>query len=228
MSAIGHAFTFFLAVFILPILRAVPFLRPAAESVAEWLSGGKKRKSNLSGHQASLEDFYAAQAESYDATRGVLLKGREEMLERALAQILEKRDMDSSERRTIWIDIGGGTGMNIESMGTALAKLRPGVGLFDVFERIYLLDLTPSLCEVARKRFAKLGWDVDVVEGDAGTWRPEGWVDSGRAGLVTMSYSRELLFGFLRRIAKNGVEHRNDEDHKTTSSSHFSSLFWFL
>jgi betaine lipid synthase len=191
-SAVGHFLTFLLAAIVLPLLRAVPFLRGLADGLASFLgvppqSSGK----SLNSHQADLEEFYCVQAESYDATRGVLLKGREQMLETAARALLEKRDAEGGERRVTWIDIGGGTGYNIETMSAVLSKLRPGLGLFDVFDRVTLLDLTPSLCSVARKRFAKLGWDVDVVEGDAGSWRPDAWSE-GQAGLVTFSYSREF------------------------------------
>lgn len=184
-GAAGHVLTFLGAVILLPILRALG-LRTAADSLAALLGHAPKR--GLKGHQAALEEFYSAQAASYDATRGVLLKGREEMLERAMALILEKRE--SGERLTTWLDIGGGTGYNIEAANAILGKLKPGLALKDVFEKVYLVDLSPSLLGVARKRFEALKMQVEVVEADAGTYRPENWTE-GRAGLVTFSYSRE-------------------------------------
>ncbi|KAI9029167.1 S-adenosyl-L-methionine-dependent methyltransferase [Hyaloraphidium curvatum] len=186
---LGHALTFVLAVLVLPLLRAVG-LRSLAESLSARFAPQRK---GLKGHQAALEEFYAAQAGSYDATRGVLLKGREEMLERAVAAVLHRRDSGEG-RTTTWIDLGGGTGYNVEAMAAALERVRPGLHLADVFEKVYLVDLTPSLCDVARERFAKLGWDnVEVVCGDATVWRPDGWDGQGRAGLVTFSYSLSMM-----------------------------------
>lgn len=83
------------------------------------------------------------------------------------------------------------------------------------FEHVFLVDLSPSLLEVARKRFARLGWkNVTVVCQDARTFRlpaeyrpaslspyddfsidldPSGHV--GKAELVTMSYSLSMIPG---------------------------------
>ena len=83
------------------------------------------------------------------------------------------------------------------------------------FSSIYLVDLSPSLCEVARKRFERLGWDVQVVCQDARSFRLEEHVKSlngpkatvagiarySRSGigiayqadLITMSYSLSMI-----------------------------------
>lgn len=79
---------------------------------------GKKstgRGSTPNTQQDALESFYKGQATIYDATRGHLLKGREEMLALAAAQLqlrAEKRPNGRSiiESRPVWVDIGGGTG----------------------------------------------------------------------------------------------------------------------
>ena len=105
------------------------------------------------------------------------------------------------KRRPIWVDIGGGTGYNIEAMHAYL-----DVPTF--FAKVYLVDLSPSLLEIARKRFDRLGWDVEIVCQDARTFRLENhemakatnassWHDydplrSG-ADLVTMSYSLSMI-----------------------------------
>lgn len=66
--------------------------------------------------QDSLESFYKGQAAIYDATRGQLLRGREEMLALAAAQlklrVQKKKEAESTEGR-VWVDIGGGTGLVI-------------------------------------------------------------------------------------------------------------------
>lgn len=89
----------------------------------------------------------------------------------------------------------------------------------EFFSSVYLVDFSPSLCQVARKRFARLGWtNVKVVCEDVrkfrlddyedglsspastptrpftsyfGTQRP----DHGGADLVTMSYSLSMIVG---------------------------------
>lgn len=66
-----------------------------------------------------LADFYAGQADVYDTTRTHLLEGRETMLQ-LLAAHLKAQPVPSSiggmTKPKIWVDIGGGTGWNIEKM----------------------------------------------------------------------------------------------------------------
>lgn len=82
------------------------------------------------------------------------------------------------------------------------------------FSSVYLVDLSPSLCEVARKRFARLGWDVKVLCQDARSFRLEDQLDDcsnskameasversfvdadtrKTADLITMSYSLSMI-----------------------------------
>lgn len=103
--------------------------------------------------------------------------------------------------------IGGGTGYNIEAMQAYL-----DVPVF--FSSVYLVDLSPSLCEVARKRFARLGWKVKVVCQDARNFRLEDHLEDDsnhnatevsqksslvdadkriKADLITMSYSLSMI-----------------------------------
>ena len=112
------------------------------------------------------------------------------------------------KRKPIWVDIGGGTGYNIEAM-------QSHVDVQTFFEKIYLVDLSPSLLEVAKKRFDRLGWDIEIVCQDARTFRLDAYStangdrknlstqseiyasDSGSskagADLVTMSYSLSMI-----------------------------------
>ncbi|KAK7754949.1 hypothetical protein SLS62_003033 [Diatrype stigma] len=160
--------------------------------------------------QDALESFYKGQADAYDATRKTLLKGREDMLALAAAQVLyrvQRGDQPSHSKRRIWIDIGGGTGWNIEAMSQY-------IDVPQFFDRVYLVDFSPSLCEVARKRFARLGWkNVKVICQDARMFRLEdhepasqarrsldfGYFASdnrpeyGGADLITMSYSLSMM-----------------------------------
>ena len=62
-----------------------------------------------------LDGFYQGQADVYDSTRSHLLKGRETMLQ-LMASHLKAQPTPLGSRPKIWVDIGGGTGWNIEKM----------------------------------------------------------------------------------------------------------------
>ncbi|KAA8575153.1 hypothetical protein EYC84_004358 [Monilinia fructicola] len=169
------------------------------------------------GQQDALESFYKAQAGVYDATRKRLLRGREDMLALAAAQLLNKaRGERTHGPKRVWVDIGGGTGWNIEAMSEY-------VSVPEFFSRVYLVDLSPSLCEVARRRFKRLGWkNVKVVCQDARTFRLEDHEDvgvgavgfsrspdthysrgadaTGGADLITLSYSLSMIPDFYSVI----------------------------
>ncbi|KAI0384045.1 hypothetical protein F5Y04DRAFT_248815 [Hypomontagnella monticulosa] len=159
--------------------------------------------------QDALESFYKKQAGAYDATRKALLKGREDMLALAAAQLSHRATTSDEKKRRIWVDVGGGTGWNIEAMSRF-------VDVPQFFDSVYLVDFSPSLCEVARKRFERLGWkNVKVICQDARKFRLEdyepasqgrrasgspnrGYFAQGRpkhggADLITMSYSLSMI-----------------------------------
>ena len=87
---------------------------------------------------------------------------------------------------------------NIEAMAAFLP-------VQSFFSHIYLVDLSPSLCDVARQRFQRLGWkNVSVVCQDVRTFRlpeadnvdPRAKVSAGDgADVVTMSYSLSMIPG---------------------------------
>ncbi|CAK9435504.1 uncharacterized protein LODBEIA_P02310 [Lodderomyces beijingensis] len=140
-------------------------------------------KNNKNNQQQNLELFYKNQAHIYDTTRAVLLKGRQECLQLAIAHLQKKSDL-------VWIDIGGGTGSNIEFMDriSSIAKN---------FKAVYLVDLSPSLCEVARNRFASHNWDnVHVLVADACDFD----IDYKTADLITFSYSLSMIPTFNAAI----------------------------
>lgn len=98
------------------------------------------------------------------------------------------------DKRFAWIDVGGGTGENIERMNEYFPIAN--------FDRVYLVDITPSLCEIARKRFAALGWsNVTVLCTDASTFAvpAEDGADLDIA-LITMSYSLTMIETFYPLI----------------------------
>ena len=97
-------------------------------------------------HAARMESFYSGQAEAYDDFRKRLLKGRQEMY--SAVQIPEGGT---------WLDMGGGTGANLEYLADRIGKLN----------KVYVLDLSHSLLEVAKKRIASRGWsNVETIEAD--------------------------------------------------------------
>lgn len=66
------------------------------------------------------------------------------------------------------------------------------------FKHVYLVDLSPSLCEVARARFQRLGWNnVTVLCQDARSFSLPEKDNAASAGadLITMSYSLSMIPG---------------------------------
>lgn len=120
-------------------------------------------------HAERLESFYSAQAAGYDDFRRRLLQGREELF----------RMLPAPERGS-WLDMGGGTGGNLEFLGDRLARLA----------HVSVVDLAPSLLTVARRRIAERGWtNVEAVEADVTTLAPS----RGPADVVTFSYSLTMI-----------------------------------
>ncbi|KAG0164304.1 hypothetical protein DFQ28_010522 [Apophysomyces sp. BC1034] len=111
------------------------------------------------------------------------------MLKVCAAQLKEQL-ANQTHKKPIWIDLGGGTGWNIECMHESFP--------IDKFEQVILVDLTPSLCKVARERFEKMGWkNVTVICQDAASFKVPGQDNiDGRASLVTMSYSLSMMDHF--------------------------------
>ncbi|CAG8803875.1 3515_t:CDS:2, partial [Gigaspora rosea] len=131
-----------------------------------------------------LDSFYEDQAEVYDATRGRLLRGRLTMLKLTADQI--RKQIINTSRKPIWVDIGGGTGWNIEKMNEFFP--------IEQFEKVYLVDLCTPLCKIAESRFNAKGWNnVYVVCDDAASFKlPKMEDDIGKIDLVTMSYSSDF------------------------------------
>jgi S-adenosylmethionine-diacylgycerolhomoserine-N-methlytransferase len=120
-------------------------------------------------HAARLESFYSGQAGAYDDFRRRLLRGRQELW-----------DAVELPRDGVWVDMGGGTGANLEYFGDRISQLR----------RIYVVDLSRSLLNVAQQRMRDRGWENAVaVEADATRFRPT----EGVADVVTFSYSLTMI-----------------------------------
>jgi S-adenosylmethionine-diacylgycerolhomoserine-N-methlytransferase len=120
-------------------------------------------------HAARMESFYSGQAEAYDDFRKRLLKGRQELWNQI-----------QLPPGGTWIDMGGGTGANLDYFGDRISQLG----------KIYVLDLSHSLLNVAKKRAAAKGWtNVETIEADATTFQPP----TGPVDVVTFSYSLTMI-----------------------------------
>lgn len=119
-------------------------------------------------HQQRLESFYQGQASGYDQFRERLLHGREELYR----SIPVPRD-------GVWVDLGGGTGSNLEFISDRIEQLK----------QVYVVDLSPSLLKVASERIEQRGWkSTKAIEADATTFQPEQLAD-----VVTFSYSLTMI-----------------------------------
>ncbi|KAL9647003.1 hypothetical protein ABK040_013857 [Willaertia magna] len=135
-------------------------------------------------HKERLDSFYnTVSSLYYDKFRQRLLHGRERMLELAL-----EKAQKTTSNKLVWVDLGSGTGNNIEFM----QRYCQDGDLRKNFSKIYLVDLSSNLCNVARERVRNLKLEdlVEVVEHDATTYSlPE----KARADLVTFSYSLTMI-----------------------------------
>jgi hypothetical protein len=57
------------------------------------------------GQRDALESFYSSQADAYDVTRARLLKGREDMLSLAAAQLKFRERREDMPKHRIWVDV---------------------------------------------------------------------------------------------------------------------------
>jgi S-adenosylmethionine-diacylgycerolhomoserine-N-methlytransferase len=120
-------------------------------------------------HAARMEAFYGGQADGYDRFRRRLLSGRRELY----ASI-------PVPQGGVWVDMGAGTGANLEAIGQSIGTLR----------RCYVVDLSASMLSVARRRVLQHGWtNVETVQADVTQFTPA----AGEADVVTFSYSLTMV-----------------------------------
>jgi len=113
-----------------------------------------------------LQAFYAPQASRYDDFRARLLHGRSELVDRLI-----------TPQGGVVVELGGGTGSNIERFGRRMQQLR----------RYTLVDLCPALLEQAGPR-ARVHRNVELVEGDVTRYQPAEAVDC-----VFFSYALTMI-----------------------------------
>jgi S-adenosylmethionine-diacylgycerolhomoserine-N-methlytransferase len=121
-----------------------------------------------------LQAFYAPQASRYDDFRARLLHGRSDLVDR----------LDPPQNGTV-VELGGGTGSNIDRFGSRIQGLRCYT----------LVDLCPALLEQARPR-ARRYQNVELVEGDVTRFRPAQLVDC-----VFFSYALTMIDDWRAALA---------------------------
>lgn len=79
------------------------------------------------------------------------------------------------------------------------------VNVPEFFSSVYLVDFSPSLCEVARKRFQRLGWtNVKVICEDARKFRLEDHENDLPGGSITPLQTPTLSY-FSQKRPEHGV-----------------------
>ena len=135
------------------------------------------------GAAASLDAFYAPQADDYDRFRERLLHGRADLIERL-----------SPRGGEYWAELGGGTARNLEFLGARRERL----------DRIDVVDLCTPLLAQARIRCRH--WpNVHIEHADARHYRPARALDG-----LWFSYALSMMERFdevilnARRILRPG------------------------
>lgn len=152
-------------------MRQLEALRDDIGILRQMLRGMPRAAS----HAQNLQAFYAAQAGGYDRFRERLLRGRAELIGGLLQRLPQNAHV---------VELGGGTGRNLEFFATALDD----IAAFD------LVDLCPALLDQARVRFAGR-LQVRVIEADATVFQPVAQVDC-----VYFSYALTMIPGWRAAI----------------------------
>lgn len=121
-------------------------------------------------HAERMNSFYGPQADLYDESRARFLHGRRELYEALPAP-----------EGGVWVEMGGGTGANLEHLGDRIRRL----------SRVIIVDLSADMLATARRRADARGWtNVETVQADVTTFEPP---DGGPADVVTFSYSLTMI-----------------------------------
>lgn len=145
-----------------------PFLKPLLASTL-----------SVSGHAKKMEAFYKYQKEGYDTFREGLLHARPSLME--AFPLLKEGNM-------VWADVGGGTARNLEFFTPEIIR--------KYFKKIYIVDISASLLEIAQRRITAMGLDdiAQVVEFDVTNTEMINLLGGeGSLDVVTMSYSYSMI-----------------------------------
>ncbi|GAB5031040.1 sam-dependent methlyltransferase [Nannochloropsis oceanica] len=127
--------------------------------------------------QDRLESFYKHQADLYDSYRFRMLHARMPMIK---AMPLPPKG------KGVWLDIGGGTGSNLEYFAENLNH----------FAKVMVLDLCPSLAAQAEERVKRHpGWSsfVQVIVADACDEKAVSLPPAGSVDVITFSYALSMI-----------------------------------
>lgn len=151
--------------------------QPPATWASDWQVLKSMILADVKGdtQQARLESFYESQADLYDSYRCRMLHGRLPMVQKMPAP-----------KDGVWVDLGGGTGSNLEFFGKEGLKH---------WKKCYVLDFCPSLVETAKTRVKNNAWEglVDVILGDACDHNCAGLPAAGTVDVVTFSYALSMI-----------------------------------
>jgi S-adenosylmethionine:diacylglycerol 3-amino-3-carboxypropyl transferase/ubiquinone/menaquinone biosynthesis C-methylase UbiE len=166
-------------------------------------------------HASHLDSFYGGQADTYDKFRYRFLHGRWPMAVNM-----------PTFKDAVWVDMGGGTGSNVEFFNTSVEN----------FSKVYVLDLCEPLLKECRKRITANKWDdrVVAVHGDAtdeslvGSKLPK----AGTVDLITFSYSLTMIPDWKKsldialRMLKPGGYIAVSDFTVTRQHSFITRMFW--
>ena len=151
--------------------------QPPASWASDWQVLKSMMLADVKGdtQQERLESFYESQADLYDSSRCRMLHGRLPMAQHMPAP-----------KNGVWVDLGGGTGSNLEFFGKDGLKH---------WKKCYVLDFCPSLVETAKKRVKNNGWEelVTVILGDACDHQCAELPEAGTVDVVTFSYALTMI-----------------------------------
>eukprot|EP00922_Rhytidocystis_sp_ex-Travisia-forbesii_P018175 GHVS01027048.1.p2 GENE.GHVS01027048.1~~GHVS01027048.1.p2 ORF type:complete len:317 (-),score=42.36 GHVS01027048.1:32-982(-) len=138
-------------------------------------------------HRQRMEGFYKWQSTAYDTYRERLLCGRRDLMDFLPIKL---------SGQMVWVDVGGGTARNLEHFD--------GATIQKYFKAIYIVDICPSLLEVARQRVKMLKAEniIQIVEADFGTTELPSRLLSlvSTVDILTMSYSMAMIPNKLAAI----------------------------
>lgn len=136
-------------------------------------------------HADRLERFYGPQAADYDRFRERLLQGRHELIDR----------LPVAEGARV-VELGAGTGRNLEFFGERLAR----------FGHVYAIDLCGPLIRLASARMGGRA-NVTCVLADATRWQPAAPVDAVyfAYALTMIPNWRVAVDNALRMLRPGGV-----------------------
>lgn len=142
------------------------------------------RITNNDSHDNFVIDYYKDQSDMYDMTRYVLLKKRDQLIK-------------SIKLNGIWIDLACGTGSNLEYLSSD-DLLR--------FQNIILVDISPDLCEIAKRRIERMRLNnASVICTDILTLNEKNNLNSfkNKVNLITISYSLTMIPSWKQIIQKS-------------------------